>query len=332
MADSLRAEASAAGLSEYFPAPVEQESTLELQSTSFEHTPDSPPRPIFAVNIDEAQFLYENIVTKREYAKSGVTLSPGSLVIDVGGNIGMFSSWAAEECNGEAHIVAIEPAPLLSTALSLNLRMLEMNYSKLTSTVMQCGLSDCESDSVPFVFYPRCTLWSSAHPDMTGPKVFTQATQLLEINAPNGTKEQGLSFNAPELAQESLQAVTVPVVVRRLSSVLRQLKQDGVLQNSTPIALLKIDVEGAELQVLQGIDDMDWPRIQQICCEVHDSDGKLSKICNLLVERGFHVHSERGPPPFFLIYRHISLARGENGLNWQESEMVHVYATRRAGR
>ena len=44
------------------------------------------------------------------------------------------------------------------------------------------------------------------------------------------------------------------------------------------IDLLKIDVEKGELEVLNGIEDADWPRIHQIVMEVHDLDGRVGMV------------------------------------------------------
>jgi len=44
------------------------------------------------------------------------------------------------------------------------------------------------------------------------------------------------------------------------------LREHGVEQ----IDLLKIDAEKAELDIINGIDDHDWPKIKQIVLEIHD--------------------------------------------------------------
>ena len=60
------------------------------------------------------------------------------------------------------------------------------------------------------------------------------------------------------------------------------------------IDLLKIDCEGAEWSVLKGISDLHWPLIKSLVIEVHDLDGRLNKIQNLLGEKGFsQLHHER---------------------------------------
>ena len=39
------------------------------------------------------------------------------------------------------------------------------------------------------------------------------------------------------------------------------------------VDLLKLDVEGAELEVLEGIGDRDWPSIKQVVGELHLQHG-----------------------------------------------------------
>lgn len=53
------------------------------------------------------------------------------------------------------------------------------------------------------------------------------------------------------------------------------------------IDLLKIDVEGSELNVLKGISKTLWGIVLQIVLEVHDVDGRLEKIERLLQSEGF---------------------------------------------
>ena len=53
------------------------------------------------------------------------------------------------------------------------------------------------------------------------------------------------------------------------------------------IHFLKIDVERAELSVLQGININDWAKVQNIVVEVHDIDGRLEVVLNLLRQQGF---------------------------------------------
>ncbi|HEY6310344.1 MAG TPA: hypothetical protein VIY52_05990 [Streptosporangiaceae bacterium] len=55
------------------------------------------------------------------------------------------------------------------------------------------------------------------------------------------------------------------------------------------MALLKIDVERAELDVLTGISEADWPRIGGVIAGVHDLGGRLETVRQMLVRHGFNV-------------------------------------------
>ena len=81
-------------------------------------------------------------------------------------------------------------------------------------------------------------------------------------------------------------------------------------ENVDRIDLLKVDCEGAELKVLQGISDKDWPKIKSAVIEVHDLEGRLETIRGLLEKNGFgSIHVER-----------------EQGL--EDTKMYNLYATR----
>lgn len=64
----------------------------------------------------------------------------------------------------------------------------------------------------------------------------------------------------------------------------------GCSQGLHCVDLLKVDVERAELEVLQGIEEADWPKVRQLVVEVHDVEGRLAAVQALLQGRaGFRV-------------------------------------------
>merc|ERR1712146_394922 len=79
------------------------------------------------------------------------------------------------------------------------------------------------------------------------------------------------------------------------------------------IDLLKIDVEGSELDVLRGIDDEHWGMVQQVVLEV-ETFALVRTITEILESRGFEVHSQ-------------PTERMENKA--VTSEVSHVFASRR---
>src|SRR5205085_9262384 len=89
-----------------------------------------------------------------------------------------------------------------------------------------------------------------------------------------------------ELLESLFQGERAQSALRRLSSVMQE-------EAITHIDLLKIDVEGAELDVLQGIDAGDWPKIDQLVIEVDSKGGQvLDEITTLLRGHGYYVGVE----------------------------------------
>jgi hypothetical protein len=76
-------------------------------------------------------------------------------------------------------------------------------------------------------------------------------------------------------------------VTEKVECSLRTLSEVVHEQEVARIDLLKVDVEKAELDVLEGIDAADWPIIRQVVVEVHDHDGRLARVRELLLEHGF---------------------------------------------
>jgi hypothetical protein len=86
------------------------------------------------------------------------------------------------------------------------------------------------------------------------------------------------------------EVVLVPCTVTTISDVLRE-------HEITCVDYLKIDVEGAELDVLRGVALEDWASIKRLGVEVHDVNGRLAQVGELLEAAGFdHVEIEQGWP------------------------------------
>ena len=72
------------------------------------------------------------------------------------------------------------------------------------------------------------------------------------------------------------------------------------------IDLLKIDVEKAELEVLAGIDEADWPRIGQVVAEIHLDPAARQQAVDALTMRGFEVVVDQDPTmagtPIHMLY------------------------------
>lgn len=81
----------------------------------------------------------------------------------------------------------------------------------------------------------------------------------------------------------------VGVKLQRLSNFLNKNKGKRVIE------LLKVDVEGAELDVLKGLDDEHWGLIQNIVLETMEKSGIKADIEELLKAKGFEFTIEEAP-------------------------------------
>ena len=211
----------------------------------------------------------EEIVGRRIYLQHGVDLKQGDTVFDVGGNVGVAAAFFAHECRAGA-VHSFEPvAPLYE--------LLRENLSQFPAcSAHNFGLA-AEAGSAQITFYPEVAVMSGLYADRE--RDMRQLRQAMT--------NLGLDDEAAEARVARYRGVEMTCELRTFSEVRRQLGVERV-------DLLKIDVERAELDVLLGIDERDWPRIRQIVAEVHE-DAYAEAIEQMLIERDYRFAWERDP-------------------------------------
>jgi FkbM family methyltransferase len=222
-------------------------------------------------HYDRSQLWYQlaEIVEQRTYLRHGVSVDEGDLVLDVGGNVGVAAAFFASEC-GAGRVHSFEPVEPIFALLRENLlrfpACVAHNY----------GLSSVAGEA-PITYYPNAAAMSGLYADPGADRGQARTTLI----------NTGMSAaKADEHLDRSFEPVELTCELRTLSTVL-------VEQSITRVDLLKVDVEKAELDVLEGIDEADWPRIRQIVAEVHDEGGRLATISGMLSKRGFSVVPEQ---------------------------------------
>jgi FkbM family methyltransferase len=185
----------------------------------------------------------------------------GDVVFDVGANIGLFALDVTARAPG-TRIVAFEPMPAVFEVLAANAAA----YCP-AAQLHDVALGATEGSAI-FTYYPRCTGWSTAHPDPEGLR--TSIGALLPLPR----------FMTNALVGWLGKAETI---VRPVTTLSRLLRHGGIDR----VDLLKIDVERAELNILRGIDAADWPRIRQVVVEAQAA--QRDTVASLLRERGFTV-------------------------------------------
>jgi FkbM family methyltransferase len=190
----------------------------------------------------------------------------GDIVLDVGAHTGLSTLYFAEKVSG-LRIVAFEPAP---TTYECLVRNLSAYVPGATAHPYAIG---AVSGDASFTYYPETPSQSGQYASREADDQLTQ-DYLVKIG------------HDPEDAESLLadlhvgQVMSVPMYT--ISEVITRYRLEH-------IALIKIDVERAELDVLDGISEADWPRISSIVAEVHDLDGRLEVVRRMLTRHSFDV-------------------------------------------
>lgn len=228
----------------------------------------------YAPNKNEAQFIFKEIFEDHCYDVPGLPDTP--FIVDAGANIGLFSLYMKKKYPS-AHILAFEPAPQLFEFLCQNLPL--NNVSGVET--YQYGLAS-KASTAKLTYFPTLPSNSTLNP--------AEKQDLYNV---------AVERRGRELADQWFGgSYEVDVELQRLSFFLEN------RPSTNNIDLLKIDVEGAELDVLRGIDDAHWPLVQNIVLETYENSGNRGAIVDLLHSKGFTITTEGAswaPKDFYLL-------------------------------
>jgi FkbM family methyltransferase len=214
----------------------------------------------------DALMLWREIFEYGGYAEAADGLRAGDPVLDVGANIGLSALYFARRVPG-VRILAVEPARTVFDCLRANLA-----EHVPGALALDCALGD-EPTVRELCYYPRTPSQSGFY---TQPAADDRLTRQYLRN--EGLAEEEIGYLTTGLHVPRAETVTVSTV----SELCERHQLDR-------IGLLKIDVERAEMEVLAGIADADWARIDAVAVEVHDIEGRLTTCVRLLRVRGFAV-------------------------------------------
>ncbi|MEU1169254.1 FkbM family methyltransferase [Streptomyces microflavus] len=241
---------------------------------------------VAGLNRGETDFLYREIFVEGAYFRHGITLPRAPVVLDVGANIGMFSLRVGLAAPG-ARVIAVEPVAELAAAVRLNAEL-----HGLDVTVLPTALGGSRGET-SFTFYPHNSVMSGRYADATQDAEVLRGYLLTGDDAgaesgDEGPGAEGRSRSLDRLVTDRLAARPRRVPVTTLGNVIRD-------HGLTRVDLLKIDVEKAESEVLAGLDEETWERVEQVVVEVHDIEGRLAAVLGLLRDRGFDVTHDQDP-------------------------------------
>jgi len=226
------------------------------------------------LNKSESEFLYQEIFEAKSYLQHGIEINQGDCIFDVGANIGLFTLFAAQ-MRPNVEVYAFEPIPPVFECLRLNTELYDLKVKLFNS-----GLSS-ETKRDKFTYYPKVSVISGRFADAVEEKEVVKSFLLNQeasaINRATLSKEM-----LDELLEERLQSEQFTCELKTLSDIIHEHQVEQ-------INLLKIDVEKSERDVLAGIQESDWQKIKQIIVEVHDINGRLTEITNLLKRHGYDL-------------------------------------------
>jgi FkbM family methyltransferase len=238
---------------------------------------------VYCRNEMETRLILDEIVVDKLYFQEGVSVSPGDIVLDVGANIGVFALCAAKQ---GAQVYAYEPIPGTFELLQQNIHLHGLDNVVHPRNI---GLSERSEEKIMF-HYPSMSTWDSWNTREDRELVannLQDALDLLKTAAPiryKAIKSLGFKSLQQAVVRDAIgkilaSAVKVKCQFETLSGLISQ-------ENIQSIALLKLDAELADWEVLNGVKAQDWQRIGQVAMEVHlESD--LMPISQFFSERDF---------------------------------------------
>ncbi len=232
---------------------------------------------IFCINSLEAQMLHEHITG---YFDDFISLEQSDIILDIGANIGILGLELTKKYP-MINIHSFEPIDDIYSVLKANSDL--SNNKNFQS--YNFGISD-KSESIEFTYFPNAPALSSANDE-----IWNSKEDLIEAF-------DGSMQNAPsnwwwkKFIPKFTYAFFVKNLIRKKKKISCKLKPLSKVIDELSlrkIDLLKIDCEGNEHKVINGINEENWSIINQLIIEINDIDGRLEYIKNKLKKLGFKI-------------------------------------------
>jgi FkbM family methyltransferase len=230
---------------------------------------------------DETNFIYREIFEQRCYERHGVTVSDGSVILDAGANVGFFTLSLLERFR-DLKVICFEPVPNTRACLERNVEESPWR-SGHDITISGYAVGSKNGEAV-ISYFPQATLNSTLHLEEKRSHWNTLADGITSSQIRKWNKVYALAprrivawFMRPMIND----VVQIQCKVCTLSDTMRE-------RGLARVDLLKIDVEGAELDALQGIEEQHWPLIKQLVMEIEPANKvALPELVERLLGFGF---------------------------------------------
>jgi FkbM family methyltransferase len=230
--------------------------------------------PLSVINKMEADHLYELIFDHLVYMKHGIQFREDACILDIGANIGLSMLFLHQHAP-KGKIYAFEPVPDIFSVLQTNADL----YEQIDVLPLMYGLSG-KPGSVQFTYYPHWSALSGLYGDVHDEEELSRAFMQNHYG--------DLATYAEEWLKGRFEGKTVHCELRTISQVIQEYQIEH-------IDLIKINVEKSEYDILLGIDEEDWAKIDQLVVEVHKGEGRMTNIEKLLRAHGYEIAIEQNP-------------------------------------
>jgi FkbM family methyltransferase len=207
----------------------------------------------------DIQYIYDEIFVGNVYHHPRIKLADHATIIDVGGNVGLASIWAARKYRPRV-IHAYEASPTTHRCLADNLaRLID---SKVTTAT-------AHNFAVSF-----------------------EAGRELVLNQPPWNSGLSTILDGSKLDWVEDLRAKGELITHRVPST--TVSHEMAKHNLATVDLLKIDVEGYFLEVLQGIAPADFAKIRNIVLEAEYTDQlghNAGELCAMLQSHGFETEA-----------------------------------------
>ncbi|TXT65968.1 MAG: hypothetical protein BAJALOKI1v1_350011 [Promethearchaeota archaeon] len=239
---------------------------------------------IYYLDKMTALYVYQEIFEDNVYFQHNIEIKDNDIIFDVGANIGLFSKYTAKLAS-DLKIFTFEPILDIFTVLKANLKDVSATFRHYN-----IGIGETEKE-IDFLYYPNVCADSTAIPFEWKRKVDLYLEHYEEVvckdfpgakNIPEKSRKEFIE----KILKRLYKGKKIKGIIRPLSAIIKE-------NNIQNIDLLKIDAENYEKQVIAGILDGDWKKIQQISMEVHEhiKEGQnlLNELSNFLSNKGFNI-------------------------------------------
>jgi|GraSoi_2013_60cm_1033757.scaffolds.fasta_scaffold00669_6 FkbM family methyltransferase len=245
---------------------------------------------IYCRNEMETRLILDEILVDKLYFQEGVSISFGDIVLDVGANSGVFAICAAKQ---GAQVYAYEPIPANFELLKQNIQLHGLDNLVHPRNI---GLSD-QSEEKTMFHHPSMSVYDSWNSREDQVELMAENLEdvldVLKTAAP--VRYKALKILRFKSLQQAVMRDAMKKIVASAVKVKCQFDTlSGVIsqENIQSIALLKLDAELADWEVLNGVKAQDWQRIRQVAMEVHvESD--LAPIAQFFSKRDFRQVSAK---------------------------------------